>query len=276
MKNSFTSDAIGFVHCDMLLVDENGTATGYWQSQNISPADTTRFFLKIGTPFNNASMLMRKELFREFTHDTSLRIGSDSDMVFSVTNGWESVHVPEPLYIYRRHSNNLTKRYDYDEVAAHVRKFLSSHSLKELVPEVNWGSDDADDNQARAYAIISLLLARRGMKIDADEWLEKANSKISSPDCKLFVRAMSLLQNESYELARQILRSSTDADCIVDNYLGEIAAITGDSGGAFDYFLSASVKNPYYLDPIDNLRSLGGVKNMQLVDTTWLKYKQIS
>jgi glycosyltransferase involved in cell wall biosynthesis len=109
MKNSFTSETIGFVHCDMLLVDENGTATGYWQSQNISPADMTRFFLKIGTPFNNASMLMRKELFREFAHDTSLRIGSDSDMVFSVTNGWESVHIPEPLYIYRRHSNNLTK-----------------------------------------------------------------------------------------------------------------------------------------------------------------------
>jgi hypothetical protein len=114
------------------------------------------------------------------------------------------------------------------------------------------------------------------MRQDANEWLEKANSGVCSSDVKLFVRAISLLQNESYELARQILLSNPTPDCIIDNYLGEIAAITGDSGSAYSYFLRAMTKNPYYLEPIDNLRSLGGVKNMQLVDTTWLKYKQVS
>jgi glycosyltransferase involved in cell wall biosynthesis len=276
MKNSFTSDAIGFVHCDMLLVDENGTATGYWQYRNTDKTRLLRFFLKKGMPCHIGGMMMQRSALGKARFDTALETGGDADLFSRIGLEWVSVHIAIPLYVLCLHANRDSKHLRQSEKAAHVRKFLSSHSLEELVPEIDWDSGDGEDNQARACAIISLLLARRGMKIDADEWFERATSMICSPNEKLFVRALSLLQNESYELARQILRSYAAPDCIVDNYLGEIAAITGDSGGAFNYFLSALAKNPYYLDPIDNLRSLGGVKNIQLVDTTWLKYKQIS
>jgi glycosyltransferase involved in cell wall biosynthesis len=276
MKQWFDNPSIGFVHSDMLLIDDADRTVGYWQSQNISPAHALRFFLKKGTPFNNASMMMRKALLDGFRHDTSLRIGSDSDMVFEVSRDWRSVHLPEPLYLYRRHSSNLTKKYDYEQVAAHVKKLLARHGLEELVPEIGWLSADYADNQAKAYAIISLLLSRRGMRQDADEWLEKAKAIKCGLDGRLFVRALSLIINGSYDLAKQVLQSCPSQDHVIENYLGEIAAFTGDVNGAYRSFMRALKNNPYYIEPLDNLRGLGGLENLQLIDTSWLKYKQVS
>jgi hypothetical protein len=260
----------------MLLVDELNKPIGYWQSQNTTPRHMLRFFLKIGTPFNNGSMLIRRELFKNFEHDTTLKVGSDSDMVFRVVPGYSSVHIAEPLYVYRRHSSNVTKKANYDQIAAHVRKLLSRHRLEELVPELGWGSKKHAENQARATAIIALFLARRNMVIDADEWIKKANNIECGASGKLFVRAISLMINKSYELAKQILLTCKDRDCVIDNYLGEIAAYLGDNRSAFHLFLSAIEKNPNYEEPVDNLRGLGGTENLQMADTTWLKYKNAS
>jgi glycosyltransferase involved in cell wall biosynthesis len=276
MQRGFDSPSVGFVHSDMLLVDETDRTVGYLQSQNITAEYGLRFFLKIGTPFNNASMLMKKELLNDFHHDTTLHIGSDSDMVFTVTRGWKSVHIPEPLYLYRRHSSNLTKKYNYEQVAAHVKKFLARHSLEELVPELNWQPANNPDNNAKAHAIISLLLLRRGLSLDASEWLEKAKDVECGLDGRLFVRAISLITNGSYELARQVLQSCPVQDHVAENYFGEIAAFSGDTNSAYKSFMKALDDHPHYIEPIDNLRGLGGLSNLQLVDTSWLKYKQVS
>jgi glycosyltransferase involved in cell wall biosynthesis len=276
MKNSFTSDAIGFVHCDMLLVDENGTATGYWQYRNTDKTRLLRFFLKKGMPCHIGGMMMKKIALGDSRFDTTLEIGSDADLFSRIGLEWVSVHIAKPLYTLCLHTSRGNKHYGQSEKYAHVRKFLSSHSLEELVPEVNWGSDDAEDNQARAYAIISLLLARRGMKIDADEWLEKAKQKSTGLNSRIFVRGITLLQSDNYDLAREIFQLCPVQDHMVVNYLGEIEAFLDNKNNAYELFIKSSEIDPHYIEPIDNLRGLGGAGSFRLVDTSWTKLKQAS
>jgi tetratricopeptide (TPR) repeat protein len=235
-----------------------------------------RFFLKTGTPFNNGSMMLKKELFDNFRHDTTLKVGSDSDMVFQVTPNTRSIHLGKPLYIYRLHSKSISRSHNQSERMLHVQKLLARHEIEDLVPEIDWSSGEIANNQARAYAIVSLLLYRRGMLQIADEWLTKALALECSVDEKLFIRAVSLMQNGSYELANQVLTTCSAKDHIIDNYLGEIAALTGNTNSAYGLFLEALEKNPYYFEPVDNLRALGGLSSLQLVDNTWMKFKKAS
>ena len=276
LKDILIINEADVAHSDMLLVNESNKPVGYWQSQNIVQAHLVRFFLKTGTPFNNGSMLIRKKLFKNFKHDTSLRVGSDSDMVFQVTPNSRSIHVAKPLYIYRLHSSNISRSHNQSDRVAHIQKFLVRHSLEELVPELDWKTSDTLENQARAYAIVSLFLSRRGLTEVSNEWLEKAKAVDCSTNGKLFIRAISLMLNGSYELAGQVLSSCVNRDYITDNYLGEVTAFSGDLNSAYKLFLEALEKNPYYIEPVDNLRGLGGFSNLQLVDNTWLKYKKVS
>ncbi|MBI4733489.1 MAG: hypothetical protein HY779_01475 [Rubrobacteridae bacterium] len=220
--------------------------------------------------------MLKKELFDNFKHDTSLKVGSDSDMVFQVTPNTHSIHVSKPLYIYRLHSSSISRSHNQSARVAHIEKFLAQHNLEELVPELDWQSSEIQDNHARAYAIVSLFLSRRGLVQTANEWLEKAKNVACNTNGRLFVRAISLMLNGSHELAGQVLSSCTNKDHIIDNYLGETAAFSGDTNSAYKLFLEALEKNPYYIEPVDNLRGLGGLTNLQLVDNSWLKYKKVS
>jgi glycosyltransferase involved in cell wall biosynthesis len=276
MKNSFTSETIGFVHCDMLLVDENGTATGYWQYRNTDKSRLLRFFLKKGMPCHIGGMMMKRDALGDSRFDTTLETGSDADLFFRIGMERISVHIAKPLYVLCLYADRDSKRYGQFEKTAHVRKFLSSHSLEELVPELDWNSNNNADNQARACAIISLLLARRGMKADADVWLGKAKEKATELNGRLFIRGIALLQSGSYELARDIFQICPIQDHIVVNYLGEIAAFSDDTNNAYRLFMESSEINPYYIEPVDNLRGLGGASSFRLVDTSWTKLRQVS
>ncbi len=157
LKRQFTSPSIGFVHSDFLLINEFGKPIGYWQSSNIEKQRMLKRFLKVGTPFNNPSMMLRREMLEGFQYDANLRIGTDSDMVFQLSRDWESVHVPEPLVLYRRHSNNATVQSNFEDLdMVHVRKFLNSHSFEELFPELNWKNGIANDSMANAQMLMKM------------------------------------------------------------------------------------------------------------------------
>ena len=265
MLRQFASPDVGFVHTDMLLIDERDRPAGYWQGRNIEARRLLRFLLKVGTPFNNTTYMARREVLEGFSFDTELRFGEDTDMVAQVLDRWTTVHVPEPLYLYRRHSQNVSLNVPYEKMINGPRKLLSRHTLRELVPELPWGEGEDEALAARARAVVALLLFRRGFAPDAQEWLNRAAETAAS---RWFIEALYQLMAGRPEECLRLL-SGGEQDAVALHYAGEALALLGDAGGAAQRFLAALALNPDYSEPLDGLRALGARADMRTVDTTW-------
>ncbi|MCL5290540.1 MAG: glycosyltransferase, partial [Firmicutes bacterium] len=243
LKRQFACLSVGIAHSDVLLINEKNQPLGYWTSSNIERKHFLRFYLKTGTPFNNNSLMIRREALGGVRYDISLRVVEDTDMILQVARYWDAVHVPEPLLLYRRHSSNISNEKDYRVLFAHVHKFLDKHSLEELIPELDWQEEDTSGSQARACAIIALFLLRRGMLPDCQKWYGKAKS-FSKEASGLFVDAIGHMLVGNYSEAVNILTSCTGEDPVVLNYLGECLALTGEMNKAQVQFLKALQLKP--------------------------------
>lgn len=257
LKRHFTSETIGFVHSDMIYVDENCKPILYLAGANMEPSRMLRFFLKEGTPFNNPSMMVRREVFEGFRYDTDLLIGTDTDMVFRTARNWNNVHVPQPLLLYRRHSKNLTNRSDYTTNFLHIQKLLERHSLEELIPELDWQNGSHTDNQARACAIISQFLSWRSMNQDWPVWIEKAKKLASEPDAVNFVGAIASALAGNMGQTLTLLKSCSECNHLIENYIGVVKGFMGAKQEASFHFRRALELKPDYNEPIDNLKNLG-------------------
>ncbi|CCO07382.1 glycosyltransferase [Desulforamulus hydrothermalis] len=267
----FTSPTVGIVHSDVLLINEYNRPLGYWAAGNIEKKRILRFFLKVGTPFNNNSLMIRREALQGIRQDVSLPLSEDTDMIWQVARHWEAVHVPEPLLLYRRHTTNLTNTKDYHVLFAHVHKFLNSCSLEELIPELNWQAADDAVNRARACAIIALFLLRRGMLPDCLSWYNKAQS-LAKQNGELLVDAIGFIIKGDYLQAAQILCQGDAGDPVVLNYLGECLALTGNTKEAQKHFLKALQLKPDYEEPLSNLKGLLGLRRTAFIDRSWTKF----
>jgi len=274
LKRQFTSKSIGFVHSDMLLINEKGEAIGYWKSGSIEKHNIIRFFLRIGTPYNNPSMMVRREAICPYSYDTSLKIGPDTDMVARIARDWDSVHVPLPLTLYRRHSGNVSNTGDYITSYAHVQKLITIYPVEELVPELDWTNGDRDDNNAKAAAIVALLLLRRGMGPDFKSWIEKAVKMIKNRETEFFVLGIGKLAIGEFQSSLNFFEALGVKDHIAENYIGEVYAFLGNINEAFSHFLRSIELKPGYTEPIENLKGFGGLKYINLIDNTWLKFNR--
>lgn len=266
LKQHFTAQSIGIVHSDMLLINQQSQPIGYIAGSNMARSQMLRFFLKTGTPFNNASMMLRSEVLQGFRYDPTLHIGEDTDMVFRTSLNWMAVHVPQPLYLYRRHTANVTNQIDYQTVALHTQKFLKRHSPVELFPELDWENESTVNNQARAYALISLFLNRRALIYDARIWYEKAKKLVREPDIGYFVSAIGKINEGDCESAVKLLASCSVRNHVIENYLGEATAKIGKNEQACQHFRQALQLNPHYIEPVGNLKLLGRTLGYSIVD----------
>jgi len=207
-------------------------------------------------------MMVRRDVLDKCCFDTDLTIGEDTDILDKFFTGVRSVHIPEPLLLYRRHSSNLTRSRSYGELFAHVRKFLGRHSLQELVPEVDWSGGTPSASEARARAIVALFLWRRGMILDAEQWFEKARELAADPDVEKFVQALGDLAGKNFRHAGELLEAIGRRDHLVENYLGEVYAHMGDHAKAFKHFLTGLVPflRALHLKPLsfEPLREVSG------------------
>lgn len=272
LLQGFHADTIGYVHSDMLLINEHSNPIGYLQSKQVSnKTELIRFFLKRGTPFNNPSMMVRTELLKKFTYDTTIKIGPDTDVTSQFTLLTEGVHINQPLLLYRRHSNNISKQTDYEILFKHVRFYIERHPRSVLFPELDWESDKSAS--VKSTALVGHFLARRGMTKDAQEYFLQALIQTNT-DMELshFVLGLLKLAQKDFHKALHHFTSITNKDAVVLNYLGETLAFLKDFKEAKKYFLLSFTKNTDYIEPLDNLRAIGGSLGLNLVDNTWMKF----
>ena len=268
----FTSEETAFVHSDMLLIDKNNVPIGYWQSRQIEKSKLLRYLLKVGTPFNNPSIMVRRKIIEPYRYDLSLKIGEDTDMVSKFALNCRSVYVPEPLLLYRRHANNISKQSDYEVLYLHVRKFLERYSFEDLFPELNW--QQREESELKAKALLSLFLLRRGMVLDGKKCLNEVIAdyeKIGDPELEKFLLGIGSLIIGKLQEALNVL-VSCKRDHIIENYIGEVYAYAGDYKRAYEHFQNALLKLPGYHEALENLKSIGGAKGFHLIDPSWSKF----
>lgn len=271
-KKQFTHEKIGVVHTDMLLI-ANDSPIAYWQSRNFDRSRLIRFFLKVGSPFNGGSLMMRREVLRDLRFKTKYKIGEDTEFIFRFSPSWDSLHIPEPLYIYRKHETNTSNNNDYSTIYAHVQDYLEEHSVKELIPELPWNTGSENLNSAKGYAIMALLLFRRGMTPDCDIYY-KRSIQLAEGDKQtiLFIKGIgSLIINKPQQALNDLLSCET-RDHITENYIGEALSYLGDHTTALTHFLRSLELSPKYEEPMDNLRALGAINSYNMLDNSWRKF----
>jgi len=272
LGRNFFSGRVGLVHSDVLLIDKDVRPAGYFSNRNLEKRKALRYFFKTGSPITGASIMVRRRVFETLRYDESLKIGEDNDLLLGITRQWESVHVPEPLYLYRRYERNSSAATEYDVIFAHVHKILREFHLRDLVPEI-WYGGDARSSEARACAIVSLFLFRRGMRRDAVEWIYRAVNSACSANDMHFVTGIGCMLERRYRDALDKFVQCAGEDHITENYLGECYTLTGNLRTAAEHFLKSLRLIPHYDEPLENLKALGGLSGFNLGDTTWLKLK---
>lgn len=272
LKAQFTSSNIGFVHSDMLLINDNGEPLGVWQSQQIDKKSVQSFLLNVGTPYNNPSIMVRKNIIEKYEFDEGLKIGTDTDMISKFASDTESFHVNQPLLLYRRHNNNLSNETDYNKLYLHVSKFMSRKPIEKLMPEINWTHGLQQENEAKAYIILALILSRRGMYIHANDYIAKTQEIEVGLECSKFIIGMTNIILKKYEEALNYLILIENKDHIIENYLGESYAFLGELKNAKEHFIRSISLNPNYEEPLKNLKALGGKYNLNLINPAWKKY----
>ena len=271
MLKCLESSDIGISHSDMLLITENGNPFGYWQSNNILPESIYSFFLNVGTPFNNPTILFKKEAIKGLFFDENVKVGSDTDLILQLGIKWKSFHIPEPLYLYRRHQTNVTNTKDQEVLKRHVRKHIKDEDLKWL-SEVNWKSPK-ENSLFVAKLIAGLALFRRWMIDDAIYFFQNAIPLIKNQDDRHFFEGMKSLVEKDYQRSINMFNKIPEKDHIIENYLGEAFLSLKKYDEAFLHFKNALSIQPTYDVPIQNIKAIGIMKGNHVLDKRINKYK---
>ena len=265
------STGAGYSHCDMLLIDSDGVVRGLWQSSNMSKERLLPFLLRVGTPYNNCSMVISVDAIRECRFDLAVGYGTDTDFVAQFGPTTLGVHVPEPLVLYRRHSSSLSTSVGPAQLQAHVEQILARHPLDRFVPEA-WMGRNGRAAQVLANCLVSLHLSRRGLVDAAAARLEKAMNLLAGHNIEPTALAVANLVAGNLDGARSALAQAPGSDPVAANYRGELAAIAGDTSGSYEQFTRALALAPDYEEPVINLAALGGGRGLNLVTPYWQRY----
>ena len=247
----------GFAHSDLIVINEESAPVGFLQSSQVNRERVLRHFLRLDTPYMNPSMLLRREVFDGKRYDASIRNGTDSDVILQIALQWPSVHVPEPLYLYRQHQRQVSAGRNETTMLPYHQKFLRDYSIMELIPEVAWIDTLADEQKAIAYAIAALFFVRKGFPKSASEHYDIAVQGVTHMDNRLLVEGLGHLGNQQYDRAMEAFNRVSRQDHIFENYMGETLAMGfHDWNAAFTHYRKSLDLAPQYYEPIENLKNL--------------------
>ena len=271
LKESFFSEEVGFVHSDMVHINENGEVTGYFQGRASQKGATLREYIKSGSPFLNASIMIRTYILKAHRYE-QMRVGTDTDMGRKISHTFHSIHVPLPLYFYRLHNHSaMNGAYDDSVWFRPLESLIQAHSLEELIPEIDWSTGDYQDNTAKAKAILALLLYRRNFCFRGINILTEAENMAVNDDTHLLLSAIKFMFNGQFQNAIQLMDMIQNKDHIVHNYIGECELLLGNTQPAFQQFCQALKFKPRYMEAIDNIKGVAGILDFNLMDPPYYK-----
>lgn len=140
----FKDEKVGIVITDVSMFGE--------MSYKYTPAMTKQDLVNQRTPSN--TFVARRSLFsRVGYYDETLSFGDETDFLLRVLeDGWKIEHVAQPLYLYRKHENGLSRQVSYIKM---LEDLIDRHpeTFKEFVKEAllyrekrYWSQSDADSS----------------------------------------------------------------------------------------------------------------------------------
>lgn len=262
LKEQFSDPKIGYVHSDALRISDKNQPIMYDFQCNISQNRLLRELVRTGSPFRNPSMMARKEVYNGLQFDTSLIIGSDTDILRFFILNWKGVHVPEPLMLYRRHPKSMMHIYrNENDRFAHLKKLIESTPIQTLIPEAFVSNVSKEQSLAIAYAILYYFMVRRlAPKPESQKLLEQACTYGKENEVGAFIYGIEALSAGQFKQALECFSKLplNFPKHISLNYKGEVYLFLDRPLEAYPCFIEALNTYPEYDEPIYNLKLVGG------------------
>ncbi|MFS1517423.1 glycosyltransferase family 2 protein [Bacillus sp. SCS-151] len=271
LLEGFYGEDIVFVHSDMLLINEFNQPVGYWQSNNIHPSELFSFFINVGTPYNNGTIMYRKEKIINNKIPPYV-LGEDTAFVMNIAVNYPSYHIPEPIYLYRRHSKNASQNNSYETLVQHIKEFLAQTEPSKFLKEIDWSDEPKERNQLKANLIVGVALSKRGLFPETVKLFDEAIPFITDQKDRDFFEGMKALVEKRFHDAENIFSQYEEKDHIIENYCGEALLHQHKYNEAYIHFLNALKLKADYVTPTQNLKAIGQMIGLNLVDKYRNKY----
>jgi glycosyltransferase involved in cell wall biosynthesis len=151
----------GVVHGDALVIDAASRRTGVWSSRDFTPAQLVASLWRSHNHLVDPTRMVHRRVYEAVGgYDGRYRLANDFDFWLRAAPRFRFRHCAGgPLVAVRRHGANTSdeaagRAREMADVEAALEAALERHSLRELVPELDWSV--LDPAQAERQALLKL------------------------------------------------------------------------------------------------------------------------
>jgi len=157
----------GVVHGDALVLDATGAVTGRWESRDFTPAALLQAFFRSHNHLVDTTRMVHRRVYEAVGgYDSRFPIAQDLDFWLRAAPEHRFRHCPGgPLTGFRRHGQNTSdesaRAREVQDVERALEEAMGRHTLRELVPELDWAVLDPADGERQALLRLADALERR-------------------------------------------------------------------------------------------------------------------
>jgi glycosyltransferase involved in cell wall biosynthesis len=157
----------GVVHGDAVVIDAKGRRTGVWNSRDFTPAQLVQSLFRSHNHLVDPTRMVHRRVYEDVGgYDERYPLANDFDFWLRAAGHHRFRHCPGgPLVAIRRHGENTSDESRRDrelvDVEGALEAALERYTLRELVPELDWGVLDPADAERQAIVRLAGALERR-------------------------------------------------------------------------------------------------------------------
>jgi len=158
----------GVVHGDAIVIDQAGRQTGVWNSADFTPAALLHAFVFSHNHLVDPTRMVHRRVHEAVGgYDPRYPLANDMDFWMRACPSFRFRHCPGgPLSAIRRHGENTSdgragRSAEIADVEGILEEAFERHSLREIVPGLDWAVLDPADAESQALGRIADGLERR-------------------------------------------------------------------------------------------------------------------
>ncbi|MGH2889760.1 MAG: glycosyltransferase, partial [Solirubrobacteraceae bacterium] len=161
----------GVVHGDAIVIDDQGRQTGVWPSVDLTGGALLRSFWRSHNHLVDPTRMVHRRVYEDIGgYDGAFPLANDFDLWLRAAPHHRFRHCGgAPLTAVRRHGENASdesaRAREVDDVQRALEAALDRDSLRDLVPELDWGILDERDAERQALGRLAGMLERRQLPL---------------------------------------------------------------------------------------------------------------
>jgi glycosyltransferase involved in cell wall biosynthesis len=161
----------GVAHGDAVIVDAAGNAVGMWPSREFTRAELISSFYRVHNQIVDPSRMVHRRVYEEVGgYNGDFPIAQDFEFWLRAADRFRFRHCPGgPIVAVRRHGENTSDESALAREVVDVERArdaaIDRFGLRELVPELDWDTLDADAARQAALLALADLLERRRLPL---------------------------------------------------------------------------------------------------------------